>query len=256
MAQKKQKKMSREEAMQLYQDLQNSVSAIMKGKVPPKAARPGAKIEPQRIASQINESLHDLPPQVRQKDRGAVAAVTFVLFCGMVKLGVSVIDYMGIFDAPSAQASMMQSASISRQISVSPQNGITQDDVKLLTSLDSRRVELEDRGRMLDAREEDINKRDKEYVSKLTELRELTERLKLERDKDSKKRSTELDQLASVYGSMAPQEAAQLIEQLDVTIAIPLLKRMPEKRMGQILPLMSSERALAITKLLSGAATN
>lgn len=253
MAAKKEKKMSREEALQLYQDLQSSVSAIMRGKAPPKVAKPGAPVSTMKTLSQIKEDLQPEGSNAPQRDRGAIAAVTFVLFCGMVKLGVSVIDYLGIFDAQIAQASMIQTSPMHKQIAANLDTGITQDDVKILTSLDARRTELEEKGKMLDGREEDINKRDKEYVTKLTELRELTEKLKLERDKDEKKKGNELDQLANVYGSMAPQEAAQLIEQLDVTIALPLLKRLPEKRMGQILPLMSPERALAITKLLSGA---
>jgi flagellar motility protein MotE (MotC chaperone) len=104
----------------------------------------------------------------------------------------------------------------------------------------------------LDQRETELQNKDKEFVVKLAQIRELTEKLRVEREKDQKKDIAQLDQLANIYGAMAPQESARLIEQLDVTIALPLLQRMPEKRMGQILPLMSPERALVITKLLSG----
>ena len=45
------------------------------------------------------------------------------------------------------------------------------------------------------------------------------------------------------------------MEQLDVTIALSLIERMPEKRIGQILALMSPERALSITRMLSGKAS-
>ena len=250
----KQKKMTREEALQLYQDLQNSVSSIMKGKAPAKniAKKPVSKAA---AAASIAQSLSQPDmPSAPTRDRGAVFAVTFVLFCAMVKLGVGVIDYLGVFEAPPASASMVQNMAMGpRTFSANPREGISQEDIKILTALDSRRVELEEKRKMLDSREDDIQKRDKEYIGKLSELRELTDKLHLERDKDDKKKLAELDQLANVYGSMAPPEAAHLIEQLDVTIALPLLKRLPEKRMGQILPLMSPERALAITRLLSGA---
>ena len=76
--------------------------------------------------------------------------------------------------------------------------------------------------------------------------------LKGDREKNDKKRSTQLEQLSNVYGSMDPKEAATLIEQLDVTIALSLLERMPEKRIGQILALMNPQRALVITRMLSG----
>jgi flagellar motility protein MotE (MotC chaperone) len=82
----------------------------------------------------------------------------------------------------------------------------------------------------------------------------MTTALKLDRDKSDKKRNTQIEQLANVYGSMDPKEAASLIEQLDITIALNLLQKMPEKRIAQILALMNPERALGITRMLSGAA--
>ena len=87
---------------------------------------------------------------------------------------------------------------------------------------------------------------------RLTQLRELADSLKNDRDKSEKKRSVQLDQLANVYSAMDPKEAAGLIEQLDVTIALELVSGMPEKRIGQILATMNSEKALAITRMLSG----
>ena len=62
----------------------------------------------------------------------------------------------------------------------------------------------------------------------------------------------QLDQLANLYSAMDPKEAAGLIEQLDVTIALELVSRMPEKRIGQILATMNSGKALAISRMLSG----
>ena len=75
--------------------------------------------------------------------------------------------------------------------------------------------------------------------------------MKLEREKSDKKRNTQLDQLANVYGSMNPPEAAHLLEQLDIHVALSLVERMPEKRIGQILALMDASRALELTNLLS-----
>jgi flagellar motility protein MotE (MotC chaperone) len=50
---------------------------------------------------------------------------------------------------------------------------------------------------------------------------------------------------------MNPPEAAHLLEQLDVQVALSLIERMPEKRIGQILSLMNAQRALELTNLLS-----
>ena len=85
----------------------------------------------------------------------------------------------------------------------------------------------------------------------MTELKAISERLKGERDKGDKQRNGQLEQLANVYGSMNPPEAAHLLEQLDIQVTLSLIERMPEKRMGQILSLMNAQRALELTNLLS-----
>ena len=262
----KQKNMSRQEAIELYSDLQQSMNAIMQGKAPAKVVKPKSpyfksaaeavnKNASGAVKSMEGESgMNGSMSGARTKDRGVIGAVTFLIFCGMLKIGVSLVEYTGVMSPTPAEASMAVGSSMPkvRQIAATPENGLSPEDIKILTSLDAKRVDMEDRAKRLDAREEDISKRDREFVLKLSEIKDLTEKLKIERDRGMKKDQGQLDQLANVYGSMAPQEAAKLIEQLDVTIALPLLQRMPEKRMGLILPMMSPEKALIITKLLSG----
>jgi flagellar motility protein MotE (MotC chaperone) len=118
-------------------------------------------------------------------------------------------------------------------------------------ALDHRRSELEDRAGRLEQRELEFSARDRDLALRLTELKELSERLKIERQKGERQRDTQLDQLANVYGSMNPPEAAHLLEQLDIQIAQALIERMPEKRIGQILALMNAQRALELTNRLS-----
>src|SRR5690606_10813103 len=107
----------------------------------------------------------------------------------------------------------------------------------ILRSLDARREELETRRKQLEERGLEMDRRDREFAVKLTELRELTNQLRSAREEIDRKQHSQLAQLANVYGSMNPSEAATLMEQLDVTIALSLLERMPEKRIGQILAL-------------------
>jgi flagellar motility protein MotE (MotC chaperone) len=103
----------------------------------------------------------------------------------------------------------------------------------------------------MEQRELELTARDRDIAGRLSELRELTERLKVERQKGDKQRNVQLDQLSNVYGSMNPPEAAHLLEQLDIQVCLTLIQRMPEKRIGQILALMNPQRALELTNLLS-----
>lgn len=270
MAQKKKQTMSREEAIELYNDLQKSMTSIMQGKAPAKTITPKSSFMKAAIGKKAYgvgnssgkaEASATMPfvdghSGSVQKDRGMIAAITFLLFCGMLKLGIAFVDYIGVFAPINAEAGMAINPSVKvmtiKDIVPTQQNGLTPEDIRILTQLDQRRVELEERARKISDKEQEFQKRDKEYITKLAELRELTEKLRMERDKDQKRDQSQLDQLSAVYGAMAPQEAARLIEQLDVSIALPLLQKMPDKRMGLILPMMSPEKALIITKLLSG----
>lgn len=174
---------------------------------------------------------------------GAIAVV--VLFC-VAKITVSALEAAGVGEVAPAQAMVASPTSAGPKWS--------KEEVKVLTALDSRRAELEDRNARLEQREHEFAARDRDLAVRLTDLKELSERLKIEREKGERQRDVQLDQLANVYGSMNPPEAAHLLEQLDINIAHSLIQRMPEKRIGQILALMNAQRALELTNRLSSKA--
>jgi flagellar motility protein MotE (MotC chaperone) len=170
------------------------------------------------------------------------AVVLVVLFC-VAKISVSALEAAGVGAVQPVEAAIVTPPRTGPQWS--------KEEAKILTALDQRRSELEERSGRLEQREHEFATRDRDLAARLTELKELSERLKLEREKGEKQRNVQLDQLANVYGSMNPPEAAHLLEQLDINIAHSLIKRMPEKRIGQILSLMNAERALELTNRLS-----
>lgn len=122
---------------------------------------------------------------------------------------------------------------------------------QVLTELDARRVELERRRQELDQREEDIKNQAQALAERLAELKSLSTRVSQVRKERDNQYEARLEQLANVYGSMAPNEAAPLVGKLDEETALALLKRMPGKRMGQVLSAMDPERAVELTKVLS-----
>jgi flagellar motility protein MotE (MotC chaperone) len=169
-------------------------------------------------------------------------ALVVVAFLGCAKIALSALAAAGIGQVNEAHA-------VVAKVAQGPK--WSKEEAKILTSLDLRRVELEDRSSRLDKREQEFSQQERELAVRLTELRDLSERLRLEREKSEKQRNTQLDQLANVYGSMNPPEAAHLLEQLDIQVSLSLIERMPEKRMAQILSLMNPARALELTNLLS-----
>ncbi len=257
----KKKGLSRDQAAELYRDLQKALETLKsRGRTSPGG---GGGMPPfplaamQAMASQsAAPSLMSAPsaPLTRNAERrlnmGHAMALAVVVTLGCARVVLSGLEAFGVVTIPIAQATQMQRAP-TVQIAPEVPGSFTKDEVRLLTKLDDRRQELEQRSVKLDDREKDLARRDREFATRIVEVRELTEKLKLEREKTEKKRGTQLEQLANVYGAMNPEEAARLIEQLDTTIALGLIQKMPEKRIGQILALMNPEKALILTKLLS-----
>lgn len=124
-------------------------------------------------------------------------------------------------------------------------------DIQLLEQLDARRVALEERNIELDAREKQLNQESAALSERLAELRSLSTKLETIRKEKDQRYETRIEQLADVYGSMVPQQAAPLIAKLEDETALGLLQRMPGKRMGQILSLMNEDRAIELTKRLT-----
>lgn len=277
----KKKGMSREDAAELYQDLKKVLAQSQGGAAMAKSKPSSSGDVAKQIAAEISKAMSSEKsspsrpttskasrpaaprPQARTttempslsfgsediptaRNRGAAAAVGLVMLFGVMRVALSGLEAMGLVGIENAQATLQPQA-------VAPAR-FGKEEVKVLTSLDSRRAELTERSKALDEREKQLSIRDREFAVRVAQLKELTDQLKNDREKSDKKRSAQIEQLANVYGSMSPQEAAQLMEQLDVQIALSLIERMPEKKIGQILALMSKERALTLTKMLSGKA--
>lgn len=274
--------LTRAEIAELYQDVKAAMGKMKNPKE--KTAKSDTSIK--ETARQIAESVRlamskDAAPRasassespraggdlLRERDMSALVsgrkafqsagsgqrlAIGVVVLFALLKVSLSAMEAAGFASVQPAQASMAAGPNMPKMAREVVTDGLSREEVALLTQLDKRRVELEERGRKMDARGKDLDARESELSVKFSQLKDLTERLKGEREKDGKHRSAQLDQLANVYSSMNPNEAAKLMEQLDNQIALTLLSRMPEKRIGQILALMSSDRALTITKLLSG----
>jgi len=274
----KKKSMSRDEATALYNELRKRMGDASGGAIKEPPAGKFGKADPKvakQIASEISRALGGKEPVEKQApriapaavnpnynafkqlahragnvDRGRQAALVMVLVFAALKVTISGLEASGFMSATIAQATLEQAPARVQIVNNGP--AYSKEEIKLLTSLDSRRSELQAREKRLDEKAGDLSKRETEFAAKLTQLKDMTQRLQSEREKVDRKQDGQITQLANVYSSMNPEEAARLIEQLDITIAINLLSKMPEKRMGQVMALMSPERALTITKLLSG----
>jgi flagellar motility protein MotE (MotC chaperone) len=123
---------------------------------------------------------------------------------------------------------------------------------KHLLNLVERSRELDQREQNLLKLESEIEQKNKEISKQLNELRkirdEIAEKLKARVDEDSKK----IDQLVEVYSNMRPGQAARILEDLDEELAVQVLTKMKKKSAAEILNLMKVEKAKKFTELYTG----
>ncbi|MDZ4785868.1 MAG: hypothetical protein SGJ02_07310 [bacterium] len=250
MNENKQKGLSRDQAAELYKDLQKTLGQ-MKNDLPPTKGPERHKAQFSSASSRIAKEMQkmNMPNPFKFNIDGQRAAFVFLVLIVIAKISISAVEYTGFGKIEEAKASVLQErVSLAKLSATIP---FSKEEVEILTQLDKRRAELEERSERIADREQDFGKREMELAARFAELKSMTDSLKVKREQNERKRDGQLEQLSKVYGSMAPEESAKLMDQLDITIALSLLQRMPDKRIAQILSLMTPERALALTKMLS-----
>lgn len=269
--------LDREQVRAMYAEMQQSLRG---GKKPKKSAfsalgeavRSGKSKLPEEVSLSLSPEAAQQMQPVRISQGGGLTLKHVALMSGVLLVAtLKVLSSTGVVGASVAPVSAKSSEVQFVQAAEAPESdfqtaleskgagieqiiqrgGWTAVERKLLLELDDRRVELEKRREALERREDDLNKREAEISARVAELRTLTRTLQEHRNTKDNQYESRMEQLANVYGSMPPQEAAPLIAKLDEQIALELLQRLPGKRMGQVLSMMNQDRAIELTKLLT-----
>lgn len=124
----------------------------------------------------------------------------------------------------------------------------------MLEELSRRQAELDQREKTVATREQKLALYEKDVTEKIAQLEQVGKSLKEELKKSNAVSDDAAASLAKVYGAMKPAEAAPILDQLDEATALRILTRMKEKQVGEILPLMTRDRAIVLTRSLAGRA--
>jgi flagellar motility protein MotE (MotC chaperone) len=118
-------------------------------------------------------------------------------------------------------------------------------DVKFLIQkkdqLEKEEKRIAEKKAELLAIQDDINQK----ISKLTKLRD---EIKSERANKKAAEDQQFKHLIKIYSAMKPQNAAELIEKLDIKFAIELLSKMKGDDVGKILSFVKIEKAAKISE--------
>jgi len=121
----------------------------------------------------------------------------------------------------------------------------------LLDAVARRQAELDEREHELARREEKLQLFEQDVTAKISSLEELEKRLQARAKAASAAVDAAAESLAKVYGAMKPEDAAPILERLDEPTVLTIFGRMKEKQIGEILPLMSRDKAIVLTRSLA-----
>ena len=121
----------------------------------------------------------------------------------------------------------------------------------LLDALEKRQSELDAREREVASREERLKLYEKDVTAKVASLEDIEKRLSVRAKAATQAVDAAAESLAKIYGTMKPEAAAPILDRLDDPTVLTIFRRMKEKQVGEILPLMSRERAIALTQALA-----
>jgi flagellar motility protein MotE (MotC chaperone) len=133
--------------------------------------------------------------------------------------------------------------------------GKGQEPRAMIEAITHRQAELDARERELTGREEHLKVYEQDVTAKIASLEEIEKRLQVRAKAASAAIDSAAESLAKVYGAMKPQDAAPILERLDESTVLTIFGRMKEKQIGEILPLMSKEKAIALTQALAASAS-
>lgn len=133
----------------------------------------------------------------------------------------------------------------------SPEPVVSDSERALLTNLRQRRQQLDAREANLAAREMTLAAVEKRLSGRVDELTALQNRLEdLERQRKSRD-ETNWRGMVKVYEAMKPRDAANIFNDLDMPILLPVIDRMKEAKASAILAAMLPERARQVTAELA-----
>jgi flagellar motility protein MotE (MotC chaperone) len=148
-------------------------------------------------------------------------------------------------------ATTTASATHSRGASGDALGRVHPDVRSLLEALERRQAELDAREREVASKEERLALYEKDVTAKVASLEEIEKRLSTRAKAATQAVDAAAESLAKIYGGMKPEAAAPILDHLDDTTVLTIFRRMKEKQVGEILPLMTRERAIALTQALA-----
>lgn len=120
-------------------------------------------------------------------------------------------------------------------------------EASVLESLSARRMELDQRSREIDLREQLLRATEKRVEGRIDELKEVEARVRAYIDDQEKASEEQMASLVKMYENMKPKDAARIFERLDMGVLLSVVERMSARKMAAVLADMDPVSAQELT---------
>ncbi len=185
---------------------------------------------------------------VRLKPPSLRAMVWLLLLAGTVKalgfLAEGAAHAAGTTATPEASAPVAAAATADGSAAACPTpEALLQSVQQERALLDKEKSDLASRSAKLDLARQEVESQ----TARLTELKTEVQGLM---DKAKASHSADVDRLVKLYQSMRPQDAAGLLDGMDLEVSVRVLSTMNERQAAQIMAKMSPDRVAAVSKII------
>lgn len=124
---------------------------------------------------------------------------------------------------------------------------LTNQDLQVLQQLSARRAELDKRAAQLDQREALLTVTEKRVEDKLAQLQTTRTQLEALLNKADAQQDAQIKSLVKIYEAMKPQQAATILQQLDLPVLLKVMQQMKEAKAAPVLAAMDPLKAKVVT---------
>ncbi|RTL50838.1 MAG: flagellar protein FlbB [Bradyrhizobiaceae bacterium] len=128
-----------------------------------------------------------------------------------------------------------------------PNRPVTASERAVLERLQSRRQEIEARGREIDIRENLMKSAEKRIEGKIEEMKAAEARINVATQQRDEAEAARFKGLVTTYENMKPKDAAKVFDRLDISILFDIASQINPRKMSDILGQMQPEAAERLT---------
>lgn len=131
---------------------------------------------------------------------------------------------------------------------ITPNTPLSDEQLKVLKTLEKRRDALDQRELELNRREDRVKTAEKNLDAKYSELKSIRDEIKGLFDAEKKARDERVKAMVTtICLNMKPDQAAQVLQNMDTPTVLRIMSLTPEKQLGKILEKMDKAKAAKLT---------